>query len=138
MSSIQDLHNKSLELEKLVIEYNNNDIKLLENTLLELLHTYEWLNFYKEDSYLDKLVDTHQKLINLYLSNNNLQDAYNSCMNIIEVYDELIELKKEEKVKLGYIDDFKGVYETMKKLSDILEINNNILLEFPRLKKYLN
>lgn len=130
-----ELYEESLRLQDLVEEYrNNNDYKRLEKVLLELDIVYDGLNYCDEDEYLDDMCDLYKELYDMYYNQNEEEKLIWCFSKMFENYDNLIQRDKGnneliEKHKVGV----KELYEKYNNLN----INEDILKEYPRLKEYL-
>lgn len=130
-----ELYEESLRLQDLVEEYRgNNDYKRLEEVLLELDIVYDGLNYCDEDEYLDYKCDLYKELYDMYCKQNEEEKLIWCFSKMFENYDNLIQRDKGnneliEKHKIGV----KELYEKYNNLN----INEDVLKEYPRLKEYL-
>lgn len=135
MNSHTDLYNESIELEDLVEEYlsSKNTIEL-EKVLIRLTEVYNQLNYRDEDEYLEELINTHLKLINIYLSTNDNKKIVDHYFSILNCYDLLIQNDRNQKELIdSYIIKIKEINNKLL----MIDKNFNINKEFPRLKEHL-
>ena len=65
-------------------------------------------------------------------------DAYNSYMNALEAYEDLIVIdKKNQELLNKHIIKIKDIYVRLKEIILALGIEDNVKSEYPRLRTYL-
>ena len=135
MKTHPDLYEESIELEDLVKEYTSSKkYKELEKCLIRLVDVYNSLNYCEEDEYIEELIETHLKLINIYLIDDNKKKIIKNYYSILECYDILIQNDRNEE------DLIKKYIEKVREINiELIKFNNSfdIRKEFPRLKQYI-